>query len=139
MVYKKLGSNYVIRLGRGEEILSQLLSLCEKQKIGAGFFNGLGAADNVELAHYSMLTREYTPLKLNGQYEITSLHGNISSMDGKAYIHSHITIADDKFSALSGHLRAAVVSATCEIVLVAFEGQLPRAKDKDTGLNLLDI
>jgi predicted DNA-binding protein with PD1-like motif len=139
MFYKKFGSNYVIRLVRGEEILSQLISLCEKEKIGAGFFNGLGAADNVELAHYSMLTKAYTPLRLAGQYEITSLHGNISSMDDKVYVHSHITVADDKFRAVSGHLKSAAVSATCEIFLVAFHGELLRARDKETGINLLDL
>ncbi len=139
MVYKKLGQCYAIRLELGDEILSQLIALCEREKIGAGFFNGLGAAQEVELAHYSLPTKEYTPLKLTGQFEITSLHGNVSTMDGKAYIHSHISVVDDKFNTSSGHLRAAVISATCEIFLMALDGRLPRAKDQEIGLNLLQI
>ncbi len=139
MFFKKTGKSYVIRFGRGEKIIASLMSLCEAEKIEAGFFNGLGAAGEVELVHYSLPEKEYSSLKLSGQYEITSLHGNVSTLDGKPYIHSHVTVGDDKFEAKSGHLKEAVVSVTAEIVLMILEGKLTRVMDQEVGLNLLNL
>lgn len=139
MFFKRIGTCYFIRFERGEKVIASLMALCEAEKIEAGFFNGLGAVGEVELAHYSLPKKEYSFLKLSGQYEITSLHGNISTLDGKPYIHSHITVGDDKFEARSGHLKEAVVSVTAEIVLMALDGQLTRFKDQATGINLLDL
>jgi len=139
MFFKRTGRCYVIRFERGEKIIASLMALCEAEKIEAGFFNGLGAAGEVELAHYSLPKKEYSSLKLSGQYEITSFHGNISTLDGKPYIHSHITVGDDKFGAKSGHLKEAVVSVTAEIVLMILDGRLSRSKDQATGINLLDL
>ena len=139
MFFKRIGMCYIILFERGEKIIASLMALCEAEKIEAGFFNGLGAVGEVELAHFSLPKKEYSFLKLSGQYEITSFHGNISTLDGKPYIHSHITVGDDKFEARSGHLKEAVVSVTAEIVLMTLEGQLTRSKDLATGINLLDL
>jgi len=139
MFHKKIGATIVLRLERGEKVIETLLAFCEREKIKGGYFNGLGAAAEVELAHFSLATKAYSILKLSGQYEITGLHGNISTMEGKPYIHSHITVGDGQFHSLSGHLKEAVVSATCEIIVVRLEAEIGRAKDGETGLNLLAL
>ena len=139
MKYKKIESTYVIRLEKGERVIEKLLGLCEKEKIKAGYFNGLGALSEVELRHFNLMTKEYSSKKLSGQYEITSWHGNISEMSGKSYIHAHIVVGDSQLNSWSGHLNEATVSATCEIFLVKVDGVITRKKDEATGLNLLDI
>jgi len=139
MKYKKIESTYVIRLETGEKVIEKLLGLCEKEKIKAGYFNGLGALGEVELRHFNLMTKEYSSKKLSGLYEITSLHGNISEMSGKSYIHAHIVVGDSQLNSWSGHLNEATVSATCEIFLVKVDGVITRKKDEATGLNLLDI
>jgi len=139
MKYKKIESTYVIRLEKGERVIEKLLGLCEKEKIKAGYFNGLGALSEVELRHFNLMTKEYSSKKLSGLYEITSLHGNISEMSGKSYIHAHIVVGDSQLNSWSGHLNEATVSATCEIFLVKVDGVITRKKDEATGLNLLDI
>lgn len=136
---KKIESTYIIRLERGEKVIEKLLGLCEKEKIRAGYFNGLGAVSEIELQHFNLTTKEYSLKKLSGQYEITSLHGNISETSGKSYIHAHIAVGDSQFNSWSGHLKEATVSATCEIFLVKLGGDITRKKDEETGLNLLDI
>ena len=139
MKYKKIESTYVIRLEKGERVIEKLLGLCEKEKIKAGYFNGLGALSEVELRHFNLMTKEYSSKKLSGLYEITSLHGNISEMSGKSYIHAHIVVGDSQLNSWSGHLNEATVSATCEIILVKVDGLITRKKDEETGLNLFDI
>ena len=46
MKYFVLGANYVVRLDPGEKIVEALKALCERDAIGAGYFNGLGAVIN---------------------------------------------------------------------------------------------
>jgi predicted DNA-binding protein with PD1-like motif len=137
--YSVLGTNYVIRLDAGEKIVASLLSLCERDGIGSGFFNGLGAVGEAELGHFDPVTGEYSWVKLSGPYEIVALYGNITVVDGKPFIHAHASLGDKTFAVSGGHLREAVVSATCEITLTRFRDDIERKKDEATGLFLLDL
>jgi predicted DNA-binding protein with PD1-like motif len=137
--YTVLGPNYVIRLDAGEKIVATLLSLCERDGIGSGFFNGLGAVGETELGHFDPATGDYSWVKLSGAYEIVSLYGNITVVDGKPFIHAHASLGDKTFAVRGGHLREAVVSATCEITLTRFRDDIGRKKDEATGLFLLDL
>ena len=60
MRYSVLGTNYVIRLDTGEKIVATLLSLCERDGIGSGFFSGLGAVGEAELGHFDPATGDYS-------------------------------------------------------------------------------
>jgi len=133
------GSRYIIRLDAGEKIIASLLSLCERDGIGSGFFNGLGAVGEAELGHFNPATGDYSWTKLAGSYEIVSLYGNISVVDGKPFIHAHASLGDETFAVRGGHLREAVVSVTCEITLTRFKDDIGRKRDEATGLFLLDL
>ena len=67
--------------------------------------------------------------------EITALIGTITEMNGKPYIHLHLTAADEKGHAFGGHLNKAVISATCEMVITLMDGQVGRKHDEEIGLN----
>ena len=60
-------------------------------------------------------------------------------MDREPIAHVHITLSDDKFRAIAGHLWSAVVSGTVEIYIMTFKAAIKRAKDPETGLNLLNL
>ena len=136
MEFKKFGLNYVLRVDPSEEIVQTLLEFCGKQKVFFGTFNGIGACNKVELSTFDVEKKEYYNKTINGQLEITALIGNISKKDGKPYIHCHITLGDVKFNAFGGHLKSAIVSATCEITIIGIEGQIEREQSKETGLNI---
>jgi len=137
--YTVLGTNYVIRLDAGEKIVATLLSLCERDGIGSGFFNGLGAVGEAEIGHFDPATGDYSWVKLSGSFEIVALYGNISVVDGKPFIHAHASLGDETFAVRGGHLREATVSATCEITLTRFNDDIGRKRDEATGLFLLDL
>lgn len=139
MKYAVLGSNEVIRLDAGEKIVETLLSLCEREGIGSGFFNGLGAVSEAELGHFDPATRRYSWIKLSGPYEIVALYGNITTVDGKPFLHAHAAFGDSGLNVRGGHLREAVVSVTCEITLTRFRDDIGRKRDEATGLLLLDL
>jgi hypothetical protein len=137
--YFVLGSSYIIRLDAGERVIETLRSLCERDGIGSGFFSGLGAVNEAELGHFDPATGDYFWTKLSGSYEIVSLYGNITVVDGKPFIHAHASLGDETFAVRGGHLREAVVSMTCEITLTRFKDDIGRKRDEATGLFLLDL
>ena len=139
MRVKKLDSTFLLRLERGERIVETLTSFCSQKKIGAAYLNGLGTCRNAELGFFHIEAGAYAFKNFPGDSEITALHGNVSLVGGKPYIHVHIVLGDSQFRSWSGHLKEAEVLATCEIVLTRLKGKLIRKPDKKSGLNLLTI
>lgn len=138
MQYKKIGSKYLLRVDKGEEIIASITKLCKDETIKLGAVSGIGAAEKVVLGIYNVATRKFHPREFNGPYEIASLTGNITEMDGEAHLHIHSVIGDREMKAFAGHLKEAVVGGTAEIMIVPSEGKVGRKLDKEvTGLNLL--
>ena len=139
MKSKKINNTYFIRLERGENIIETLKNFCYRNKIKCGYFFGIGALDEVELAHYIVENKKYTSKTLKQPLEITNMNGNITTMNKEVYLHCHITLSDEKMNAIAGHLKEGRISATCEIVLVRLNATINRKHDDFIGLNLIDI
>jgi predicted DNA-binding protein with PD1-like motif len=139
MKYFVFGPTYIIRLDAGEKVIASLKSLCEQDRIGAGFLNGLGAVENIELGWFDREAKDYRTIHIEEPCEIVSLYGNVTLLDGKPFLHCHIAVADREFAVQGGHLREAVVSATCEFTLTRFFDEIGRKTDPRTGLRLLDL
>jgi len=139
MKYFVFGPTYIIRLDAGEKIIESLKSLCEQDKIGAGVLNGLGTVGEAELGWFDKDLKDYRTVRIQEPCEIVSLHGNVSVLEGKPHLHCHIALGDKTFGVRGGHLREAVVSAACEIILTRFFDDIGRRKDEATGLYRLDL
>jgi predicted DNA-binding protein with PD1-like motif len=138
--HKKIGKTYIVSIAKGEEIITSLQKFCASENITLGNASGIGAAEDIELTHYNAKTHAYTRKKLHGSYEIAALMGNITTVNGKPYIHLHITIGDPNFKTYSGHLMSATISGACEIFINTLPGTIERYKDeKETGLNVLKL
>jgi len=136
---KRTGSTFILRIDRGEEIVSTLREFCTTEKIALGTVQGIGAVNNAVIGLFLAATQEYHTTTLSGDHEITSLAGNITTMDGQPYLHLHATLSDASFLAFGGHLTSAVVSGTCEIVIRTIDDTVSRTFDADVGLNVLDL
>ena len=68
--------------------------------------------------------------------EITSLLGNITTMNGETYLHLHINLCDENMNIKGGHLNECRISATGEIIVTKINGNVDRIKDNETGLNI---
>lgn len=130
---------YLIRLHKGEEILESLKSFCKENNIESGFAMMIGAISSVNLALYELNKKEYFRKSFDGAFEIASMSGNITKMNGELITHIHGIYSDKNFETIAGHVDRAVVSATCEILLTTFENKISRQKSEEIGLNLLDL
>ncbi len=137
MEYRKFNGTYVIRLDRGEEIISSLTEICKKEQICLGTVEALGASDHVVIGLYDVAARQYHKHSFDGPMEITSLLGSISTKDGEPYLHLHINLCREDMSVIGGHLNECRISATCEMIVRQLDGTVERKLDEAvTGLNL---
>jgi len=138
MQYRKSKNAFLIRLMKGEEIISSLTKFLTAQKISSAYFSGIGAVQKATLGFYNLKKKKYIWRKFS-ECEVVSLIGNVSLLNGKPFIHAHLVISDNKYSCYGGHLKDAVIGATLEIVLKKLSGKAERKFDREIGLNLLDL
>ena len=136
MEYKKIGNKYIVRLNIGEDIVETLKTFCTEQQITLGWVQGIGAVDKANLGFFQVGTKEYYTKDFTGDYEVTSLLGNVTTKDGEVYLHLHITLSDEEYKTYGGHLNSAIISVTGEIVIEAIEGTVERQMDEEIGINL---
>ena len=129
--------NYILRFDPNEEITRELSNFCEKEKLFAGTITGIGSASEVTISFYNLDTKQYESVTVARRMEIVSLLGNVALLEGKPFAHLHGIFSDADMQPISGHVKELVVSATCEIALTRFDGEVRRAHDPKTGLNLL--
>lgn len=137
MDYRETERGYLLRIDRGEELITMLTAFLREHDIRCGALTGLGAVDAPELGLFTMKTREYLRKRFPGEYEIASLTGNVSTVDGAPFPHVHGLFTDADCRAIGGHVFSAEVAVTCEIDLVVYAGEVMRARDEETGLNLM--
>lgn len=137
MDYRRFGNKLVIRLNRGEEIVTSLVDIFKKEDIRAGYFTGLGAIDQLTMAIFDKDKKEYIDSTYEEPLEVTALVGNVSTMDDQVYTHMHITCGRGDGTALAGHLKKAVISMTAEIFVEVIDGKIDRSFDEETGINLI--
>ena len=139
MNYKECGDNFIIKIEKGEKSVDTLKSFLLEKGIKSAWFTAIGAASEVDLAFYDSVNKEYVSKVFEGDFEITSLIGNVSTMEDKVVIHSHITLSNTEYNTFGGHLNEVTISGTLEIMLHPLEVDLKRKKDEETQLNLLDF
>jgi predicted DNA-binding protein with PD1-like motif len=139
MEFKQFGANYLVRLQRGEEVVSALTDFVRAESIQAGSISGIGAVSDLSLGFFDPTSREYIREDLAGGYEVVNLAGNVSVLAGEEMLHLHATVADIDHRTRAGHLFQATVSVTLEVVVTRFDGRLERRLDESVGLNLLDL
>lgn len=100
MEYRVYGNDVVLRIQKGEEILTCLKEVCEKEHITLGSVTGLGAVGEVTLGVFNRENFAYEKQTYTGDMEIASCVGNISTMEGKNYLHIHMVVGN----VTDGHL-----------------------------------
>ena len=139
MNYKKIDDKIYISVDKGEFINQKLLEVSEKESLTSGWISGLGAISDVEIAYYDIDEKVYVKKVYEEDYELLTLTGNVSLLDNKPFIHTHVCFSDTKFKAYGGHLFDAKVIAACELLILVSNYKLHRNLNCNIGLSLWDI
>ena len=91
MEYKRFGSRIVLRIDRGEEVLTQLRRAAEQEDIRLAAVSGLGAVGDFTVGVFHTAEKQYHAHRFQGDFEIVSLVGTITTKDGEFYAHLHMS------------------------------------------------
>lgn len=136
MEYRRFGNTIVARIDRGEDILTALQEIAKAEDIRLASISALGATNDFTVGVYNVDEKQYHANDFKGNFEIVSLTGTVSTMDGRFYAHLHMSAGDEKGQVFGGHLNRAVVSAVCEMVITVIDGTVDRSFSPEIGLNL---
>jgi len=128
---------YILRFDKGEEVFAGLAEFAAKNQIQAAVFWGIGTVSEAELGFYNSFLKQYRSKPMLENFEIISLIGNISMLDGKPSLHAHGSFGRTDFSVIGGHVFKLVTLATCEIFLIKLDGTLERKNNPELNLNLM--
>lgn len=137
MEYRRFRDTLIVRIDKGEEILEQLRRVAEQEHIRLAEVSGLGAIRDFTVGVFNTEGKRYYSNRFQGFYEIVSLTGTVSTMNGEFYAHIHMSAGNNRGAVFGGHLNSALVSATCEMVIRVIDGEVDRRFDGEIGLNLL--
>lgn len=136
MEYRRFQQTIVARMDKGEEILTKLQEICEKEQIKLASVSALGAVGEFTVGLFDTVKKQYQSASMTGDFEIVSLAGTVNTMGGAYYAHIHMSAGDREYHVFGGHLNRAVVSGTCEMVIQIINGTVDRVYDKEVGLNV---
>ena len=139
MEYRKFGNTIFARIDRGEEILEKLKEISVKENIKLAHVSALGATNDFTVGVFNVDEKKYYVNSFSGNFEIVSLTGTVTTMNGEFYAHLHMSAGNDKGEVFGGHLNRARISATCEMVITVADGTVERKFNEDVGLNLFDF
>ena len=139
MEYRKFGNTIFARIDRGEEILEKLKEISVKENIKLAHVSALGATNDFTVGVFNVDEKKYYANSFSGNFEIVSLTGTVTTMDGEFYAHLHMSAGNDKGEVFGGHLNRARISATCEMVITVTDGKVERKFNEDVVLNLFDF
>ena len=140
MEYRKFPQGYVLRLDPGEEIVSSLTRLAADENIQLASVSAIGAANDVTIGIFNTAEKQYYSQRYQGDFEISALAGSVTRKEGEPYLHLHITIGNPITGQVhAGHLTSAVISATLELFLQVWDGQVGRKFSDQVGLNLFEF
>jgi predicted DNA-binding protein with PD1-like motif len=137
---KPSGSNYLIRLERGEEFLESLGDFANHHRIGFATVRAIGTLERVTLGYYDAVNKTYQNKTLDESLEVLNLSGNIAEGEnGERVVHAHATVGRPDYTTLGGHVVEATVGPTLEVIVETMPMTIRRRHDPDTGLNLWDL
>lgn len=139
MFYQLTEKTYAVRLEIGEEIISSLTELCNKENIRYAEISGIGAVKSATVGLYNLAEQKYYSKTLEQPMELLSLNGSVTDKNGEVYLHLHACLSDGECHAFGGHLNSAVIGVTGEIFVRKLDGSLGRRILPETGLNIFDL
>ena len=144
MDYRKYGETYYLRLDRGDEIISSILSLCKKEGIESAIFSGIGGCSDAEIKTFIPEKGEFEVRNLSGMLELASMTGNvITDGDMNYFHHTHAVFAykdGDEHKTAAGHIGSTTVLYTAEIEIRPVKGgAIKRKFNEETGTGFWDF
>jgi uncharacterized protein len=129
---------YAVIFYQGDEAFSGLLEFAEKYQVTSAHFTAIGAVNGATLGWFDPRRKMYKKIPIRGQHEVIGLSGDIALYQGKPVVHTHMLVGAPDGTTRGGHLLAAFVSPTLEVMVTVDPVTMQKRFDPVTDLTLIE-
>jgi predicted DNA-binding protein with PD1-like motif len=129
---------YAVIFYQGDEAFSGLQEFAEKYHVTSAHFTAIGAVNGATLAWFDPQRKMYKKIPIQGQHEVIGMSGDIALYQGKPVVHTHMVVGYPDGTTRGGHVLAAYVSPTLEVMLTVDPNAMHKRLDAETDLTLID-
>jgi hypothetical protein len=129
---------YAVIFYQGDEAFSGLLEFAQKYHITSAHFSAIGAVNGATLGWFDPQRKMYKKIPIQGQREVIGMSGDIALYQGKPVVHTHMLVGAPDGTTQGGHVLAAFVSPTLEVMVTVDPVTMQKRFDPDTDLTLID-
>jgi predicted DNA-binding protein with PD1-like motif len=129
---------YAVIFYQGDEAFSGLLEFAEKYHVTSAHFTAIGAVNDATLGWFDPQRKMYKKVHINGQHEVIGMSGDIALYQGKPVVHTHMLAGGPDGTIQGGHVLAADVSPTLEVMVTVDPKAMQKRFDPETDLTLID-
>ena len=130
---------YAVIFYQGDEAFSGLLEFAEKYHVTSAHFTAIGALNGATLGWFDPQHKMYKKIPIDGQHEVIGMSGgDIALYQGKPVVHTHMVVGNPDGTTRAGHVLAAYVSPTLEVMVSVDPVAMQKRFDPATDLTLID-
>jgi predicted DNA-binding protein with PD1-like motif len=130
--------HYAVIFYQGDEAFSGLLEFAQKYHITSAHFTAIGAVSGATLGWFDPQRKMYKKIQIDGQHEVIGMSGDIALYQGKPVVHSHLVVGAPDGTTRGGHLLAAYVLPTLEVMVTVDPVAMQRRFFPERDLTLID-
>jgi uncharacterized protein len=129
---------YAVIFYQGDEAFSGLVEFAEKYHVTSAHFTAIGAVNGATLGWFDPQRKMYKKIPIVGQHEVIGMSGDIALYEGKPVVHTHMIVGSPDGTTRAGHVLAAYVSPTLEVMVTVDSVSMQKRLDPETDLTLID-
>src|ERR1700692_1752495 len=129
---------YAVIFYQGDEAFSGLLEFAQKYHVTSAHFTAIGAVNGATLGWFDPKRKMYKKIPIQGQHEVIGMSGDIALYQGKPVVHTHMVVGNSDGTTQGGHVLAASVSPTLEVMVSVDPVTMQKRFDPETDLTLID-
>jgi uncharacterized protein len=127
----------IYSLKAGQKVPESIIAIAYKEKIKTARVEAIGGVNELRLAYFDHERKKYEEHDFHEFLEVTGILGNITTKDGKPFLHAHGTFGRRDLSVLGGHFVSATVFPLMEVVITPTKNSAVRRFDETLGLNVI--
>ena len=129
---------YAVIFYKGDEAFSGLMEFAEKYHVTSAHFTAIGALNGATLGWFDPQRKMYRKIPIDGQHEVIGMSGDIALYQGKPVVHTHMVLGTSDGTTRAGHVLAAYVFPTLEVMVTVDPITMQKRFDPETDLTLID-
>jgi predicted DNA-binding protein with PD1-like motif len=129
---------YAVIFYQGDEAFSGLLEFAQKYHVSSAHFTAIGAVSGATLAWFDPQRKMYKKIPIVGQHEVIGMSGDIALYQGEPVVHAHMVVGSPDGTTHGGHVLAAYVSPTLEVMVTVDPITMQKRFDPATDLTLIE-